>query len=343
MSSIFGGRTAAPQEENARFNGKPVAAPADAGARGVTRRALGEINNAANVRPVGSRPVTAPALPATASTDSSMMGMDIDSADSEDPACVSEYVADIYSHYKSCEVARSARLGYMQGQADINDKMRAILIDWLVEVHQKFKLMPETMYLTVNIIDRFLEKKQIIRQKLQLVGVTAMLLASKYEEIYAPEVHDFVYITDKAYTKEQILAMEAVILNTLEFRITVPTSYVFLNRFLKVANADAPTTLLATYLSERTLQEYKCLNHSPSKLAAAAVNIALRTKRGRAAWDRKMELYTGFTQDVLRAPIQEIEEFILSSATNNLKAVNKKFSLPKFGEVALGHIQNLDA
>ena len=66
--------------------------------------------------------------------------------------------------------------------------MRAILIDWLVEVHLKFKLVPETLYLTVNLIDRYLEKVEVMREKLQLIGVTAMLIASKYEEIYAPEV-----------------------------------------------------------------------------------------------------------------------------------------------------------
>ena len=95
----------------------------------------------------------------------------------------------------------------MASQTDINDKMRAILVDWLVEVHLKFKLMPETLYLTVNLIDRFLAKKPVTRKNLQLVGVTAMLIASKYEEIWAPEVRDFVYISDKAYTREQILGM----------------------------------------------------------------------------------------------------------------------------------------
>lgn len=98
--------------------------------------------------------------------------------------------------------------GYMNKQTDINEKMRAILIDWLIEVHLKFKLLPETLFLTVNMIDRYLEKTVIPRTKLQLIGVTAMLIASKYEEIYAPEVRDFVYITDRAYTKEEILKME---------------------------------------------------------------------------------------------------------------------------------------
>jgi cyclin B len=79
--------------------------------------------------------------------------------------------------------------------------MRAILVDWIIEVHLKFKLLPETLFITVSLIDRYLEKVQIKRNNLQLVGVTAMLIATKYEEIYAPEVRDFVYITDNAYTK----------------------------------------------------------------------------------------------------------------------------------------------
>jgi len=216
----------------------------------------------------------------------------------------------------------------MKSQTDINEKMRAILIDWLVEVHLKFKLMPETMYLTVNIIDRYLEKKQVIRQKLQLVGVTAMLLASKYEEIYAPEVRDFVYITDKAYTKEQILQMEASMLNTLEFRITVPTAYVFLNRFLKVANAhmDVKLGYFATYIAERMLQEFRMLNYTPSRVAAAAVNIALRTLRGPTAWDRKLEHYSGFSQESLRPCIKDVEETMAAQASS-LKAVSKKYSV----------------
>ena len=107
----------------------------------------------------------------------------------------------------------------MEKQDDINDKMRSILIDWLIEVHLKFKLVPESLYLTVNLIDRYLEKEQVNRQKLQLVGVTAMLIACKYEEIYPPIVKDFVYITNNAYTKEEILEMERKMLQALDFNI----------------------------------------------------------------------------------------------------------------------------
>lgn len=152
----------------------------------------------------------------------------------DDPLEVCEYVSDICSHMKNTEYDFIAKPGYMKNQPDINEKMRAILIDWLVEVHLKFKLYPETLYLTVNLIDRFLEKEIVHRQHLQLVGVTSMLIASKYEEIYAPEVRDFVYITDKAYTKDEILKMEGRMLTKIEFNVTAPSSYRFLEQFCKV-------------------------------------------------------------------------------------------------------------
>lgn len=243
------------------------------------------------------------------------------------------------------QVLKHAKPGYLAHQTDINEKMRAILIDWLVEVHLKFKLMPETMYLTVNLIDRYLELKPVQRTKLQLVGVTAMLLASKYEEIYAPEVRDFVYITDKAYTKEQILQMEANMLNTLGFRITVPTSFVFLNRFLKVAEQEKVdgSRLLATFFLERTLQEYSFLRFPASKIAAASVNMMMRTRLGRSAWDARMVQHTGYTQEDLRDCIEGIQMLINNQPNSNLKAVFKKYSNTKFGEVAASPYAPLDA
>jgi len=77
--------------------------------------------------------------------------------------------------------------------------------------------MPETLYLTCNLIDRYLAKRNVTRKRLQLVGVTAMLIASKYEEIWAPEVRDFVYISDKAYSREDILGCEKTMLEVRVF------------------------------------------------------------------------------------------------------------------------------
>jgi hypothetical protein len=138
-------------------------------------------------------------------------------------------------------------------QVDITEKMRAILVDWLIEVHLKFKLFPETLYLTISLIDRYLERVIVSRSKLQLVGVTAMMIASKYEEIYAPELRDYVYITDKAYSKEDVLQMEYGILFAIDFNINVPTSWRFLERFGKVTAADNVLFNLARYLLEISL------------------------------------------------------------------------------------------
>ncbi|MBS2600094.1 cyclin, partial [Salmonella enterica subsp. enterica serovar Typhimurium] len=91
---------------------------------------------------------------------------------------------------------------------EINERMRAILVDWLIQVHSKFRLLQETLFMTLAIMDRFLQNQPVSRKKLQLVAVTAMLLASKYEEMYPPAIGDFVYITDNAYTKSQIRQME---------------------------------------------------------------------------------------------------------------------------------------
>ena len=129
---------------------------------------------------------------------------DIDARDSDDPLCATSYVQDMYEHFRLKEQSTSIRPVFMEDQQFINERMRSILVDWLVEVHLKFKLVPETLYLTVNIIDRYIAKTEVSRPKLQLVGVTALLIASKYEEIYPPELRDLVYICDRAYSKLEV-------------------------------------------------------------------------------------------------------------------------------------------
>ena len=184
---------------------------------------------------------------------------------------------EIYEFMKKSESDTLPQYGYMEKvQSDINEKMRSILVDWLVEVHLKFKLVPESLYLTVNLIDRFLEKEQVSRQKLQLVGVTAMLIACKYEEIYPPIVKDFVYITDNAYSKEEILQMEKKMLTLLDFNIQITSSFRFLERFAKIAKADNLIFNLSRYLIELSLVNYRMLRFSASNLAASSLYLSLK-------------------------------------------------------------------
>ena len=144
---------------------------------------------------------------------------------------VAEHATHIYKHCLATQRVGAVDPTYLSRQQDINSQMRAILIDWLVEVHLKFKLLPETFYLTVNLIDRYLAQTQIVRTKLQLVGVTCLLIACKYEEIYPPIVSDIVYITDNAYSAGEILEMEAKILVALDFEVTITSTYRFFERY----------------------------------------------------------------------------------------------------------------
>ena len=172
---------------------------------------------------------------------------DIDADDAGNPQLVVEYVNDIYAYLRQLESAQSIKFDYLAGQTELLPKMRAVLVDWLVGVHLQFHLLQETLYTTVAILDRFLQVEvgSVSRNKLQLVGVSAMLIASKYEEIYAPEVKDFVYITDRAYTEKEILKMEIRILATLNFDLGRPLPLHFLRRASKAGGVEAATHTLA--------------------------------------------------------------------------------------------------
>ena len=168
---------------------------------------------------------------------------------------------------------------YMNKQKDINAKMRAILVDWIVEVHymweKHFKLHQSTLWLIVNIIDRYLENVQTVRSDLQLVGVTSLFIACKFEEVYPPEVKDCVYITDNAYSREQILGMEFKILKQLDYNICVPTGFHFMTRYLHSFEVSEQVKYLSFYYAERNLQEYDMLSFPPNKFAAFALYAAL--------------------------------------------------------------------
>lgn len=260
---------------------------------------------------------------------------DIDEEDKNDPLAATDYVKDIFAYYRRIEPFVRVGRDYMSRQMDINDKMRAILVDWLVDVHLKFKLMPETLYLTVNLIDRFLELKSVTRKHLQLVGVTAMLVASKYEEIWAPEVRDFVYISDRAYTRDQILNMEKIMLNVLRFNLTVPTPFSFLNRFFKAAGIlnDKQVVHYATFLVELALPEYGMLRYTYSQLAAAAIYAANATL-GLQAYSPTLARHSGFSEAQAHECACWLVDLHRKSSLASLTAVYKKFSNDKFLGVA---------
>ncbi|KAF8396279.1 hypothetical protein HHK36_017894 [Tetracentron sinense] len=249
------------------------------------------------------------------------LSLDIDAADADNQLAVVEY-------------NESRVHGYIESQPDINEKMRAILVDWLIEVHNKFELMPETLYLTLNIVDRFLSMKTVPRRELQLVGISAMLIACKYEEIWAPEVNDFVCISDQAYAREQILVMEKAILGKLEWGLTVPTPYVFLTRFIKASVPDQEMENMVFFLAELGLMHYATIMFCPSMIAASAVYAARCTLNKSPLWNETLKLHTGFSEPQLMDCAKLLVEFHSMAAESKLKVVYRKYSNPQHGAVA---------
>merc|ERR1712179_875821 len=229
-------------------------------------------------------------------------------------------------------------------------KMRNVPVDWLVDVHQQFNLLQETLYLTVAIIDRYLhvEGGSVERKKLQLVGVTAMFIASKYEEMYAPEIGDFVYITDNAYNESQIREQEVEMIKHLNFCLERPLPLHFLRRFSKVAQVDTTIHNLAKYLMELAIVEYKFCHIMPSKLAAAALAISVMAYENdprntlERLWSSKLAYYTQYTLSSIADLIQELAGHLLSVSRAKepslIMAVRKKYSNKKYIGVSVSPV-----
>jgi cyclin B len=221
---------------------------------------------------------------------------------------------------------------YLEG-GQINSRMRGILIDWLVQVHLRFHLLQETLYLTVAIIDRFLQVQTVARNKLQLIGVTSMLIASKYEEMYAPEVSDFVYITDNAYTKSDIRKTECVILKTLDFSLGRPLPLHFLRRNSKAGEVDATQHTMAKYFMELTITDYEMVSVPPSKIAAAALCLSMKVLK-RKNWNDTLQYYSKYNEEDLRSTMERLALLVTKAGTGKLTAIKTKYQSSKFMRIS---------
>ncbi|XP_077984516.1 G2/mitotic-specific cyclin-A-like [Glandiceps talaboti] len=260
--------------------------------------------------------------------------LDIDNTE-EGELFIPEYAKDIFTYLKEAETRNRPKASYMKKQPDITSSMRCILVDWLVEVAEEYKLHNETLYLSVNYIDRFLSAMSVLRSKLQLVGAASMFLAAKFEEIYPPEVGEFVYITDDTYTKKQVLRMEHLILKVLSFDLAVPTINVFLNRYLRAAQADGKTEQLARFLAELTLQEYEpYIRYTPSIIAVAAVCLANHTL-GQQPWTSALEHYSNYSYSEIHQCVCDLHQSHINSVNQPQQAVREKYKSPKLHQVAL--------
>ncbi|KAJ8499979.1 hypothetical protein OPV22_010531 [Ensete ventricosum] len=258
----------------------------------------------------------------------------IDALDGDSELAVVEYVDDIYNFYKLGEKCGRPRK-YMDFQIEIKEEMRCTLADRLIEEFHCYELVPETLYLTFYIVDQYLSREKVMETDLMLVGVGAMLIASKYEDPRPIGIEDCIDITHGAFSKEQILAKEKAIIEALEWNITVPTQYVFLTYFLKAAMSDKEMEDMVFFFSELGLMPYSFITFWPSLVAASAVYAARCTLKKTPRWTEMLVEYTGYSEQQLLECARVLVSLHSSAAESKLKAVYETYSEAEFGAVAL--------
>ncbi|KAK1175355.1 cyclin-A2-like [Acipenser oxyrinchus oxyrinchus] len=269
----------------------------------------------------------------------SPMVLDMSINEAEENKClvneVPDYALDIHKYLREMELKSRPKAGYMSKQPDITNSMRAILVDWLVEVGEEYKLHSETLYLAVNYIDRFLSSMSVLRGKLQLVGTAAMLLASKFEEIYPPEVAEFVYITDDTYTKKQVLRMEHLVLKVLSFDLAAPTINQFLTQYFLHQQVNKKVESLSLFLGELSLVDSDpFLKYLPSVIAAAAMILSNVTITG-DTWPESLVELTGYTLETLEPCIRDLYQSYLGAPQHAQQSVREKYKAAQYHGVSL--------
>ncbi|KRY61548.1 G2/mitotic-specific cyclin-B3, partial [Trichinella britovi] len=257
---------------------------------------------------------------------------DYDKNNEFDPYEIPNYAEDIFDYYR-CRERKFLVNDYLRKQKSITKEMRAILIDWMVEVQENFEFNHETLYQAVKMVDLYLDRVSITKKHLQLVGVAVLLIASKYDERCPPSIEDFLYICDNAYTAEEVFEKERDILKHLEFDIGFPLSYRFLRRYARVTNADLVTLTFARYVLENSLLHYEFIKYKESHLAAAAYLLACTARE--LEWTTEHEQVCGYSKENLMPLMWKLNAAVAKPPLNaELKHIYEKYSHVIFHEVA---------
>ncbi|KAG6811023.1 hypothetical protein H0H92_009326 [Tricholoma furcatifolium] len=222
---------------------------------------------------------------------------DLDAADADDPVMVSEYVVEIIDYMRQAEIATMPNPNYLEFQKNLTWEARGELIDWLIQVHRRFKFVPETLFLCVNLFDRFLSvyDKVFPATKLYLIGITCLHIAAKFEETRVPSLSKYVAYINDDYRESTIVSSEEFILKTLDWNMSYPNPYSFLRRISKADNYDIHVRTLAKYLLEIGCVEWRLISVLPSLMAAASMWLA-RLALGREVWTPDFAHYSSYRE-----------------------------------------------
>ncbi|KFO22637.1 G2/mitotic-specific cyclin-B3 isoform X2 [Fukomys damarensis] len=251
--------------------------------------------------------------------------------DHDDPFLSSVYAPEIFRYLKDREKNFILK-NYMKRQTEITSDMRAILVDWLVEIQMSFNMRHETLYLAMKLVDHYLMKELCRKHKLQLLGSTAFLIAAKFEELLPPCVDDLLYVCDNIYKRHEMIAMELSILKTLNFDINIPVAYNYLRRYALCLNVNMKILTLSRFICELTLQKYDFVHERASKLAAASFLLALYMSNLKN-YAPLLEFCSGYMTFELHPLLRKLNVMLTCHYCDKLKTVYNKYSQITFFEV----------
>ncbi|KAG7748441.1 hypothetical protein KL912_002346 [Ogataea haglerorum] len=254
--------------------------------------------------------------------------------DTWDVSMVAEYGPEIFNYMRDLEIKYAPYSHYVPDiQSEITWENRATLMNWIVQVHARFNLLPETLFLAVNLIDRFLSKRAISLSRFQLCGAIALFIAAKYEEINCPSVQQMAYMVSNDYTIEELLKAERFMINELKFEMGYPGPMSFLRRTSKADDYDSETRTLAKYFLETTIMDPRFVASPPSWLAAGAHYLA-RKMLHHGKWTEEHVFYSGYSEAQLR-PLADVLIDNCIDYKNNHKAIFDKYSERRFKRSAI--------
>ncbi|KAG7399367.1 hypothetical protein PHYBOEH_009029 [Phytophthora boehmeriae] len=261
------------------------------------------------------------------------------------PGSVDEYACAIYENLRAREHRYHVTEDIYNDQKSVSPKMRSVLVDWLVEVHQRFELEAQTLYLTINYVDRYLAQAPVSPQRFQLIGVAALLIASKFEEIYPCDMDDLLYICERSYSKADLVECERSMLNVFKFNLAVPTASSFLSYYVDHFEDDELVGQLANYFSERSLLDFAFgATYEPSIVACSCLLAAysyVENQTPALVWNYRLVELTGYAVEAILPCTRDLWPILIQQS--DLVAVATKYSAKELGEVAHLPLEDLEA
>ncbi|KAI2622923.1 A/B/D/E cyclin [Hypomontagnella submonticulosa] len=257
---------------------------------------------------------------------------DLEEEGLDDPLMAAEYAHEIFEYLRDLECKAVPNPEYIIHQDELEWKTRSILVDWMIEVHTRFHLLPETLFLATNIIDRFLSHKIVQLDRVQLVGITAMFIAAKYEEVLSPHVSNYRMVSDDGFSDAEILSAERFILETLNYDLSYPNPMNFLRRISKADDYDIQSRTIGKFLMEISIVDYRFMAYRPSHVAAAAMYLS-RMILDRGEWDPTIEYYAGYSEEEIEPVFELMVDYLARPICH--EAFYKKYASKKFMKASL--------